>query len=100
MMLARKWDRIENILSNKWDIFAAIRKDPSGKDGSMLAEIRDLRRYLMLVEAEAYAQGWIADGQDVKEDSNKHAFQAEEYVRSGVDVDGEEFTARDTLSLR
>jgi hypothetical protein len=54
MMLARKWDRLEEILqrSYKYDIFDGIQADTSGKDGSVLAEVRDLRRYLLLVEAE------------------------------------------------
>lgn len=38
------------------DIFAKIEEDRSGNDGSVLAEIRDLRRYLMLVEAEIIAR--------------------------------------------
>ena len=63
MMLARKWDRLENILSDqvdKYDIFAGIDNDPSGDDGTVLAEVRDLRRYLLLVEAELTAQGHLS----------------------------------------
>ena len=59
MMLARKWDRLENILSgqvDKYDIFEAIEADPLGSDGSVLAEVRDLRQYLLLVEAEMMAR--------------------------------------------
>ena len=54
MMLARKWDRIENISENAgYDIFDVIRREGlDGADGTLIAEIRDLRRYLMLVEAE------------------------------------------------
>ena len=55
MMLARKWDRLENITSLprfNYDVFEAIAVDPTGADGTVLAEIRDLRCYLMLVEAE------------------------------------------------
>lgn len=54
MMLARKWDRIENIAEAAgYDIFEVIRgQGLGGADGELLAEIRDLRRYLMLVEAE------------------------------------------------
>jgi hypothetical protein len=64
MMLARKWDRIEHqvdaVLVNpaqnlspsvdRWDIFEHIKADhrPEG----LLADIQDLRCYLMLVEAE------------------------------------------------
>lgn len=55
MMLARKWDRLEEICKTKfgYDVIEAVKADMSGKDGSVLAEIRDLRRYLLLVEAEA-----------------------------------------------
>jgi len=50
MMLARKWDRIENqVSSDNYDIFKTISNDPS-KDG-ILDDIRDLRRYLLLVES-------------------------------------------------
>lgn len=58
MMLARKWDRIENIAEAAgWDIFEVIQgQGMGGADGELLAEIRDLRRYLMLVEAEMKVQ--------------------------------------------
>ena len=49
MMLARKWDRIENqCFFNGFDIFKC---DPTEKDG-LLDDISDLRRYLLLVESE------------------------------------------------
>ena len=41
------------------DVFAKIMEDPSGKDGSMLACLRDLRRYCILVEAEMIARGVV-----------------------------------------
>ena len=50
MMLARKWDRIENqVVEKGWDIFKSIEQDirPEG----ILDDIKDLRRYLLLVEA-------------------------------------------------
>tara|TARA_R110002020_G_scaffold419970_3_gene629093 strand:+ start:444 stop:869 length:426 start_codon:yes stop_codon:yes gene_type:complete len=51
MMLARKWDRIENQASKfNYDIFAAIESDRS-LDG-IIDDIGDLRRYLFLVEVE------------------------------------------------
>lgn len=61
MMLARKWDRLDEFCRRcaaAWDIFAVIihTKDVQGADGTALAEIRDLRRYLLLVEAEMIAQ--------------------------------------------
>ena len=58
MMMARKWDRIEGMLSGTldWDVLTECSKDLSGADGTLLAEVRDLRRYLTLVEAEVIAQ--------------------------------------------
>lgn len=67
MMLARKWDRIEGILEN-YDIFAAIEADMSGDDGTMLAEVRDLRRYLLLVEAEMLSRLGMPSGSGVSQD--------------------------------
>lgn len=64
MMMARKWDRIENILAKgamPYDVFSHIKLDPSGDDSTVLAEVRDLRRYLALVEAEMIAAGVVAD---------------------------------------
>jgi len=49
MMLARKWDRIENqVKAQQYDVFGAIESDRRA-DGIM-DDIQDLRRYLMLVE--------------------------------------------------
>lgn len=45
---------------NAEDIFAKIEERPGGEDGSVLAEVRDLRRYLTLVEAEMIARGVVA----------------------------------------
>lgn len=78
MMLARKWDRLENGLrpgdgscSHRanfatkigdcdgnpapYDIFAALEMDKRAE--GFIDDVRDLRRYLMLVEAEARARG-------------------------------------------
>lgn len=41
------------------DVFYKIEAEPDGSDGTVLAEIRDLRRYLILVEAEMEARGVI-----------------------------------------
>jgi hypothetical protein len=80
MMLARKWDRLEGILSKvgkfgggdqdapAFDIFRWIERERhfetqynrrDGEDGTVLAEVRDLRRYLLLVEAEMVARGVV-----------------------------------------
>ena len=55
MMLARKWDRIENQSNDyTYDIFLALEEDqrPEG----LIDDIRDLRRYLLLVEAQISLQ--------------------------------------------
>lgn len=49
MMLARKWDRIENLAKDAgFDIFELYRRNP----GDVRDDIKDLRRYLILVEQE------------------------------------------------
>lgn len=54
MMLARKWDRLENQIGNhNYDMFAAYDADQR-KEG-LLDDIRDLRRYLMIAEAHLMA---------------------------------------------
>ena len=51
MMLARKWDRLEKQVTEQgYDIFQAIAYD--SREEGVLDDIRDLRRYLFLVEAE------------------------------------------------
>lgn len=57
-MLARKWDRLETFLSSRgYDIYEAIESDqrPEG----IMDDVRDLRRYLVLVEAEMMSQGVV-----------------------------------------
>lgn len=47
MMLARKWDRIENITEEGgYDLFQVCKDN----NGDILDDIADLRRYLFLVE--------------------------------------------------
>ncbi len=49
MMLARKWDRIENqVKAENYDIFSSYEKDK--REEGLLDDIQDLRRYLLLVE--------------------------------------------------
>jgi hypothetical protein len=76
MMLARKIDRLENmaqertpvygpgpdkiiLTTTQFDIFAMIERKPDGSDGTALAEIRDLRRYLLLIESEMASRGVV-----------------------------------------
>jgi hypothetical protein len=52
MMLARKWDRFEpRTKKHGYDVFEAIRQD-TRREG-VIDDVRDLRRYLALVEAYA-----------------------------------------------
>lgn len=73
MMLARKWDRLETALRPRddnpalangatldrpvapWDIFGAIATDRRAE--GIIDDIRDLRRYLLLVESEMRVRG-------------------------------------------
>jgi len=92
-MLVRKIDRIQNIMSQKpttieeaiaqHDIFEKIKEDPSGKDATLLSEVRDLRRYLLLVESEMIAKGFVSKSfRQEKDDESIHAKQ------SNVDNEG------------
>jgi hypothetical protein len=56
--IVRPWDRLESISrSVSYDVFAKIREEGlEGPDGSLIACVRDLRRYLLLVEAEMTEQ--------------------------------------------
>jgi len=61
MMLARKWDRLENILrrhEKEYNIFDAIEKTITQQEG-VLEQIRDLRNYLALVESEMVERGIV-----------------------------------------
>lgn len=70
MMLSRKWDRLERQCeSHKYDIFEAIKSDRRAE--GIIDDIRDLRRYLMLVEAEMRVQG-------VESAMSKHRDNADE----------------------
>jgi len=51
---------------------------PGGEDGTVLAEVRDLRRYLLMAEAEMIEQGAIVfrtDRPGSPEDGGHHANQ-------------------------
>lgn len=71
MMAARKWDRLDNMMMVRgYDIFAAIKGDAGvrqGTDGTVLAEVRDLRRYLSLIEAQMVASGAVVIPEDLSD---------------------------------
>jgi hypothetical protein len=52
------------------DIFAKIEEHPGGEDGTVLACLRDLRRYLLLIEAEMIAR-WVKSEQLVRDKSKE-----------------------------
>lgn len=71
MMLARKWDRLENRLKRPtvgeagiYDVFKHVAADQRAE--GVIDDIRDLRRYLLLVEAELRARGFSAAHRDNK----------------------------------
>lgn len=88
MMLARKWDRLEEMVSrdiHPYDIFGAIEEQNNsnqGADGTVLAEIRDLRRYLLLIEAEMMQRGAVSASNTTTR-SNAHLDSAELYKEIG-----------------
>lgn len=68
MMLARKWDRIERRVSAGFDVLDHLARDDRAE--GLIDDIRDLRRYLILVEAEARAMG-IPSAQTKHRDNNE-----------------------------
>ncbi len=68
MMMARKWDRIENISkAADWDVIGVGVADTGG----ILDDIADLRRYLLLVEQEART---VREAQQQSKDLVKNGF--------------------------
>jgi hypothetical protein len=72
------------------DVFAKIMEDPSGRDGSMLACLRDLRRYCILVEAEMIARGVVVPEGDIltKQAAAKSLIDWAENNQPGTPEDG------------
>lgn len=71
MMACRKSDRLDNRIKRKpanggdaYDIFAHIASDERAE--GVIDDIRDLRRYLLLIEAEMRARGFQATHRDNK----------------------------------
>jgi hypothetical protein len=62
------------------DIFAKIRANPGGEDGTVLAIVRDARRYFMLVEAEMIAEGVV------EPESKTYEQETRIYVEPDTDV--------------
>jgi len=67
MMLARKWDRLENqVKKHQYDVFKAIESD--SRPEGIIDDIRDLRRYLLLVEEYTLDAGISATAGYVNQD--------------------------------
>ena len=83
MMLARKFDRIEeSVKNNGYDVFKAYGKD--ARDEGIIDDIRDLRRYLLLVETEVMrlkrmnTDPWsLMAGEHAKEQTKEQAKEQE-----------------------
>jgi hypothetical protein len=72
LMLARKWDRLEKqVNEHEFNIFKASIKDK--RDEGIIDDIRDLRRYLLLVEAE------------ITEDDDKPNYDDEKFLLNQTD---------------
>jgi hypothetical protein len=65
------------------DIFAKIDEHPSGEDGTVLAVVRDLRRYLLLVEAEMVSR-WDKE----KKHAERLAAELADIAKRGVSNTG------------
>jgi len=88
MVLARKWDRIENQCEQVgYDIFQGHSKF-HGMDG-LIDDIRDLRRYLLLVEEHLMATGQIPDitVESFNQSLQEEIDEASTATRSYVDQD-------------
>ncbi len=58
MMIARKWDRIEKEAKERgWDIFKVLEEEHMDPKLT-IDDIRDLRRYLLLLDAEMCQRGY------------------------------------------
>lgn len=70
MMACRKFDRLEKAMSEHYgyDVFNGIEGDNRGE--GILDDIRDLRRYLMLIEAEMCDRGAIEPSSTTRSNAN------------------------------
>lgn len=104
MMLARKWDRLEEMMTSsismnsgkfvpdKYDLMARAENDLSGVDGTVLAEVRDLRRYLLLVESEILARSAGASGVTVETGIARQFYETVQKPVSGDHVSLQEIS--------
>lgn len=81
MMLARKWDRLEEMVKREdYDIFKAIKKS-SNSGEALIDTIADLRNYLTLVQNEAIKLGILKKPHEyLKYSTDRHGNQKLEYL--------------------
>lgn len=93
MMLARKWDRLEALAKrHEWDIIEAVLPEYNIPDGP-LDDIRDLRRYLLLVECEILRRAQFAGRTPKPVDVEAAvARRADEQRKARADDDGTSYT--------
>jgi hypothetical protein len=86
MMICRKWDRLELYCKQHgYDIFKAMDEDDRGE--GIIDDIRDIRRYFLLIEAEAKQRG-IACASAGHRDNLQETAEATERQK-GIVVGGE-----------
>lgn len=94
MNLSRKWDRLEAACQKEgYDIFAVAAKD--NRIESLYNDIRDLRRYLNLVEAECRERFGAGEGdRDIKQirqnQQEELGLDGESQVFRNIRIDGQE----------
>jgi len=71
------------------DIFAMIEADPSGADGTVLAVVRDARRYFTLVEAEMIARG-VVKPEGIVPENQRRVSRYPDKTREQFEKGGEE----------
>ena len=94
MMLARKWDRIEKRMEEEgYDIFLGLAKDQ--REEGLVDDIRDLRRYLLLVESEMLERGFPRVASKLPK--TRPVFDAnsirEEYFHNVIGIEEEELNS-------
>ena len=76
MMLARKWDRLEEMMRARGYRILELEDMPEKDRAVLLDQIGDLRRYLLLVEAELVSRGVAEEPHPVHADATEHGIRA------------------------
>lgn len=79
------------------NVFAKIREHPDGADGTVLACLRDLRRYAVLIEAEMMARGVVSVIPGVASEQMPRFVVTTELLRDGISSVSKSITAGSVL---